>query len=69
MKKSKPSRRWFSESVSILFEIKAFFTTVRTTVFLLFAIACGAILGTIIPQGETLDRIAISGNAFCTGLR
>ena len=64
MKKSKSAEAGSSESVSILFEIKAFFTTVRTTVFLLFAIACGAILGTIIPQGETLDRIAISGNAF-----
>ncbi len=64
MKKSKSTETGSSESVSILFEIKAFFTSVRTTVFLLFAIAFGAILGTIIPQGETLDRIAISGNPF-----
>lgn len=64
MKKLKSTETGSSESVSILFEIKAFFTSVRTTVFLLFAIAFGAILGTIIPQGETLDRIAISGNPF-----
>ncbi len=64
MKKSKSKETGSSESVSILFEIKTFFTAVRTTVFLLFAIALGAILGTVIPQGEALERIAISGAPF-----
>ena len=64
MSKPKSSETGSSESVSILFEIKFFFTSVRTTIFLLFAIAIGAILGTVIPQGESLDRIAIFGNPF-----
>ena len=60
MKKPKSPETGLSESVSILFEVKGFFTSVRTTLFLLFSVAVGAILGTIIPQGESLDRIAIS---------
>ncbi len=64
MSKPKFSETASSESVSILFEIKFFFTSVRTTIFLLFAIAVGAIFGTVIPQGESLDRIAIFGNPF-----
>jgi cytochrome c biogenesis protein len=64
MSKPKFSETASSESVSILFEIKFFFTSVRTTIFLLFAIAIGAIFGTVIPQGESLDRIAIFGNPF-----
>ena len=64
MKKSKTMETGSSESVSILFQIKAFFTSVRTTVFLLFTIALGAILGTVVPQGEPLEHIAMSGNTF-----
>ncbi len=64
MKKPKSPETGLSESVSILFEVKGFFTSVRTTLFLLFSVAVGAILGTIIPQGESLDRIAISGHPF-----
>jgi cytochrome c biogenesis protein len=64
MKKPTSPEIGSTESVSILPEIKTFFTSVKTTIFLLFAIAVGSILGTIIPQGEALDRIAISGNPF-----
>ncbi|MGC8659544.1 MAG: cytochrome c biogenesis protein ResB [Desulfomonilaceae bacterium] len=64
MKKSKTMETGSSESVSILFQIKAFFTSVRTTVFLLFTIALGAVLGTVVPQGEPLEHIAMSGNTF-----
>ncbi|MFH0958865.1 MAG: cytochrome c biogenesis protein ResB, partial [Pseudomonadota bacterium] len=64
MSKPRSSETGSSESVSIWFEIKSFFTSVRTTIFLLFAIAIGAVFGTVIPQGESLDQLAISGNSF-----
>ncbi len=38
-------------------DITAFFTSVRTTITLLFLLAAGSIVGTIIPQSASPDQI------------
>lgn len=44
--------------------ITVFFTSVRTTITLLFLLALCAILGTVIPQGEMADVSAGAGHSF-----
>jgi len=47
-----------SENNSILSEISSFFTSARTTIFLLFILAGSSILGTVIPQTTEVGPVA-----------
>lgn len=46
-----------AEKNSIFSEIASFFTSARTTIFLLFILAAGSVLGTIIPQSAEIGPV------------
>jgi cytochrome c biogenesis protein len=52
-----------SQRDSIFAEIKSFFTSVRTTIALLFLLATTSIIGTVIPQG-TPEQLSSAGPSF-----
>jgi cytochrome c biogenesis protein len=58
MKVSKSGDRATEEKDSIMSVVVSFFTSVRTTIFLLLALAVASVLGTIIPQEITPDQLS-----------
>ncbi len=48
--------------------LKKFFTSVKTTIALLFLLALCAIVGTVVPQGEMAGGQALSGHNFANRL-
>ncbi|MGO9570302.1 MAG: cytochrome c biogenesis protein ResB, partial [Desulfomonilaceae bacterium] len=52
-----------SQRDSIFAEIKSFFTSVKTTIALLFLLATTSIIGTVIPQG-TPEQLSAAGPSF-----
>jgi cytochrome c biogenesis protein len=51
-----------SQVSSVFKEIGAFFTSVKTTVVVLFALAMGSIIGTIVPQTSDIASIQVKTN-------
>jgi cytochrome c biogenesis protein len=47
-----------TEKNSIFSEIASFFTSARTTIFLLFILAAGSVLGTVIPQNAEIGSVS-----------
>ncbi len=47
-----------TEKNSIFSEIASFFTSARTTIFLLFILAAGSVLGTVIPQTAEIGPVS-----------
>lgn len=47
-----------TEKNSIFSKIASFFTSARTTIFLLFILAAGSVLGTVIPQGAEIGPVS-----------
>jgi cytochrome c biogenesis protein len=60
---SKTGRSDSSQRDSIFAEIKSFFTSVKTTIALLFLLAATSIIGTVIPQG-TPEQLSSAGPSF-----
>jgi len=58
MNVSKSGDKAIGARASFLGLIVSFFTSVRTTIFLLFALAVASVLGTIIPQELTPDQLS-----------
>lgn len=68
MKESRPSEAVSKNTASLSSTIVKFFTSVRTTITLLFLLALCAIIGTIIPQGELSHTHGMAGQTFSNRL-
>jgi cytochrome c biogenesis protein len=52
------------QRLSVLHETMAFFTSVRTTIGILFGLAAASIVGTVVPQQKSLEEIARTASPF-----
>jgi cytochrome c biogenesis protein len=64
-KRAEPRRE---SSGSVFSEIAAFFTSVRTTIGLLFLLASTSVLGTVIPQDLSAEQISQAAGTFSSRL-
>ncbi len=64
MKKSEPVAAVSKDTASIFSIITKFFTSVKTTITLLFMLAVCAIIGTVIPQGDLSHAHGVAGQSF-----
>jgi len=64
MTNSRTSEPDAPEKGSIIKDLGSFFTSVQTTVMLLFFLAAASVIGTVMPQDVPLEQIQQSGGSF-----